>query len=132
MSRGTKRTLVIIGVLLAALAAQIAYGTYVQIKRARMSSQCAILSLDIANYIQASEDAGKQPDVDDFLLHFDGGKLFDRDSEGRLLDSWGRPLKIEYIKGEKQDTVRVGSAGRDGKFGTADDFSRECTVDHKD
>ena len=53
--------------------------------------------------------------------------MFRRDQSERLPDSWGHPLAIEPTEHGEFCKIKVTSAGRDCRFGTADDFSRELT-----
>ena len=122
-----RNVLLVVALLLLVLAAWFGYAFYIQLKRAKMASQCAILSKDIFVYMVNADEEGRPANLDEFLSHYGDGTLFRRDHSGRLIDSWGHPLAIEPAEHDDLFTIKVNSAGRDGRLGTADDFSREFT-----
>ncbi|MFM2198088.1 MAG: hypothetical protein RLZZ505_1520 [Verrucomicrobiota bacterium] len=106
-------------------AALYGFGFYLKLRRAKVVSQCAVLSAEIGNYLIETDNTGKPPDIEGFLLDYDVRGLFTRDGSGQLIDSWGYPLHIRFEEISDKLEVTVTSVGLDGKLGTNDDFSRE-------
>ena len=129
MKKPLRNALLVIAVFLLALGGWFGYAFFLQLKRAKMASQCAILSAAIAREAADASDAGRRFNLDEFLSHYENGPLFRRDQSGRLIDSWGHPLLIEQTEQGGRVTTRVTSVGRDGRRGTGDDHFREFTFE---
>jgi hypothetical protein len=126
-----RNVLLVIVLLVLVVASWFGYAVFIQFKRAKMASQCAILSVAIAREAADSNDAGKPFNLDEFLSHYENGTLFRRDQAGHILDSWGHPLVIEQTEHDGCIITRVTSVGRDGNLGTVDDHFREYTFAHR-
>lgn len=124
-----RKILLVIGLSLVVLGVWFGYAVFIQFKRAKMASQCAILSVTISKSAADANDAAMPFNLDEFLSHYRGGDLFRRDQYGHPLDSWDHPLVIKQTEREGRVTTRVTSTGRDGELGTVDDHFREFTFE---
>ena len=129
MKKPLRNVLLVIALFLLIVASWFGYAVFIQFKRAKMASQCTILSVAIAKEAADANDAGRPFNLDEFLSHYENGTLFRRDQSGHLLDSWDHPLVIERTEHDGRVFTRVTSVGRDGRLGTVDDHYREFTFE---
>ena len=129
--KSLKRSIRVVLLAILGLGAWFGYYVHIQLKRAKMASQCAVLSAEIQHAEATARDGGKTFSLDEFLAHYSGQGLFRRNQSGCLLDSWGRPLVIEQLERDGRAFTKVTSLGRDGKLGTRDDHSREFASERR-
>ena len=106
------------------VAASFARAFYLRYNKARMHSQCSVLTVQINNELSKQ---GVSFNLDDYLasIRSDGpGGLIDLGDDGSLADAWGNPLLFEWEKRDGDRVIVVRSVGRDGVRGTDDDFWR--------
>jgi hypothetical protein len=134
IKRMLKRRIIWIAVALSvfAVTSYFSYRTYTQVRRARMASQCAVLTYDLGNHLAERHEAGLPSDASEYLARYSTpGSLFHRDASGQLVDSWDHPFVVTQFVQSGRSILRVTSTGRDGMLGTPDDFSREMGWDLK-